>query len=61
MAILEIKPYVRADYARAIQKQESAQMVAWVRNFPDDGGWIVMENGRKFERSVQTFLYGMLY
>ena len=52
MAILEVKPFVRENYAPQIQIQESAQTGAWIRNFPDVGGWFVVKDGRKLERSV---------
>ena len=52
-AIVEVKPYARSNYLDAIQKQESAQMASWIRNFPFDGGWLVMRDGREFERSTQ--------
>ena len=34
-AILETKPYVRQRDPNGIQRQESAQMAAWIRQFPD--------------------------
>lgn len=35
MAILETKPYVRQHNLDGIQKQESAQMAAWIYQFPE--------------------------
>ena len=49
-AIMEVKPFVRADFLPAIQKQESAQMAAWIRNFPNNNGWVVEKDGRELER-----------
>lgn len=34
-AILKTKPYVRKQDLNGIQKQESTQMAAWIRQFPD--------------------------
>ena len=56
-AIVEVKPYARKEYEDAIQKQESAQMASWIRNFPFDGGWLVVRDGREFERSTQLARY----
>ena len=50
MAIVEVKPYVRDSHITQIQEQESAQMSAWIRNFPDAGGWSFEKNGREYER-----------
>lgn len=35
-AILETKPYVRKQDLHGIQKQEGAQMAAWIYQNPDD-------------------------
>ena len=59
-AIVEVKPYARVDYEDAIQKQESAQMASWIRHFPYDGGWLVVRDGREFERSIQLAKYPFL-
>lgn len=56
-AIVEVKPYARRDYQQAIQKQESAQMASWIHKIPFDGGWLVMRDGREFERSTQLVRY----
>ncbi|MCJ1464542.1 hypothetical protein MMC07_003155 [Pseudocyphellaria aurata] len=36
-AIMEVKPYIRATRLFAILKQESAQMAAWIYQYPHDG------------------------
>lgn len=59
-AILEVKPFVRQKCLDLIQEQETAQMCAWIRNFPDVGGWSVVKRGGKFERSVQSAIHEML-
>ena len=33
--IVEVKPFIRSDHLQKIQMQESAQMAAWISNFPD--------------------------
>ena len=58
-AIVEVKPYARSDYEDTIQKQESAQMASWIRNCPYDGGWLVVRDGREFERSIQLVKYSL--
>ena len=50
-AIVEVKPFARREQLSAIQKQESAQMVSWIRECPFDGGWLVVRDGCEFERS----------
>ena len=56
-AIVEVKPYARKDYRDVIQKQESAQMASWIRKSPYDGGWLVVRDGREFERSTSLARY----
>ena len=36
MAILEVKPFVRGKKEAAIQRQEAAQMAAWISSFPSE-------------------------
>jgi len=52
-AILEVKPFVRRKDTDGIQKQESAQMAAWVRQNPNDGICIVRD-GHSIERYVKS-------
>lgn len=56
-AIIEVKPYVRSYFSTKIQKQESAEMAAWIFNCPDDGGWFVQEEKGGNERLVRITVY----
>lgn len=47
-AILETKPYVRKQNLNGIQKQESAQMAAWIRQCPDGKGFGSGKDGTRF-------------
>jgi len=51
-ALVEVKPYLRKANKSAIQKQESAQMAAWIAEEPNDGIIDVDTNNKKVERSV---------
>lgn len=48
--IIEVKPYLRATRPSDIQKQEGAQMAAWIRACPEDH-YECEKKGRKIKRS----------
>jgi len=49
-AIVEVKPFTRSRALDQVQRQESAQMAAWIQECPDDGLPIPGQGNRKRER-----------